>query len=428
MEHRLLSKGGLDPVEVGAPMPMNGTVSLPSATSEDARHGLRILLILSVLMAFGSISTDLYLPAMPSMARDLGARAGEMEFTVSGYLIGFSLGQLLWGAVSDRVGRRMPVALGILLFVIGSAGCAMSGTTQEIILWRIVQAIGACAGVVLSRAMVRDLFDRDRAAQMLSTLIVIMAIAPLVGPLLGAQVLAVASWQWIFWLLVGIGTLTLAAMVTVPETLPIARRDPDAIRHALSRYGTLLVDRRVLAYAGISGSFYVGAFAFIAGTPFAYIDYYHVPTTLYGLLFGASILGIMAVNMINSRLVTRLGSDRLLRMGAIAAAITGLLAAVASWSGFGGLAGLAIPIVAFSAVNGLIVANSLAGALGAWPDRAGAVSALVGAIQYGSGIIGSALVGLLANGTPWPLGAVLALSGLCCVAFTRLLPRSSPSE
>ena len=270
-----------------------------------------------------------------------------MEFTVSGYLVGFSLGQLLWGPVSDRTGRRVPVALGILLFILGSAGCALSGSPHGIIGWRVVQAVGACAGVVVSRAMVRDLAERDRAAQMLSTLIVIMAVAPPVGPLLGAQVLAFASWCWIFGLLVGVGALTLAALATVPETLSPERRDPDAVRHALRRYAALLADRRVLAYAGISGSFYVGAFAFIAGTPFAYIDYYHAPPSLYGLLFGASILAIMLVNMANSRLVPRFGSDRLLFAGAVAAAATGLFAAGAAWTGWGGLAGLTIPIVAF---------------------------------------------------------------------------------
>lgn len=399
-----------------APMSVQ-RVSRPAS----GREPLRIMAVLATLMAFGSISTDLYLPAMPAMARDLGARPGQLEFTISGYLVGFSLGQLLWGALSDRIGRRIPVAIGILLFILGSAGCALSQSGTEIIAWRVVQAVGACAGVVLSRAMVRDLYERDRAAQMLSTLIVIMAIAPLVGPLLGGQILTVASWHWIFWLLVVIGGVAFAALFTVPETLTPEHRDPDAVRHAFSRYAALLADRRVLAYAGISGSFYVGAFAFIAGTPFAYISYYHVPPTLYGLLFGASILGIMLVNMANARLVVRFGSYRLLRAGAIAAALSGLLAALAGWTGIGGLAGLAIPIVLFSAVNGLIVANSLAGALAAWPARAGAVSALVGAIQYGSGIIGSALVGLTADGTPWPLGAVMALSGLGCLACTRLL-------
>lgn len=394
-----------------------------SDTASAKRHPLRVMAVLATLMAFGSISTDLYLPAMPEMARELGARPGELEFTISGYLIGFSLGQLLWGAVSDRIGRRLPVAIGIVLFIIGSAGCALSGTATEVIAWRIVQAVGACAGVVLSRAMVRDLFERDRAAQMLSTLIVIMAIAPLIGPMLGGQVLAFASWHWIFWLLVGIGALTLAALFTVPETLAPERRDLDAVRHALSRYGELLGDRRILAYAGIGGFFYAGAYAYIAGTPFAYISYYHVPPSLYGLLFGAAILGIMAVNMLNSRLVPRFGSDRLLRWGAAMVAVTGLASALAGWTGWGGLAGLAVPLLLFAALNGLIVANSLAGALAAWPDRAGAASALVGAIQYGSGIVGSGLVGLLADGTPWPLGFTVALAGLGSFACTRLLPR-----
>jgi len=381
--------------------------------------------LLATLMGFGSISTDLYLPAMPAMARELGAANGALEFTISGYLIGFSLGQLLWGALSDKIGRRLPIAIGILLFIIGSAGCALSDSAAQVIGWRVVQAVGACAGVVLSRAMVRDLFARDRAAQMLSTLIVIMAVAPVIGPLLGGQVLRIASWHWIFWLLVGIGGVTLAALFTVPETLRPEERDPDAIRHALSRYSQLLTDRRILAYAGVGGFFYAGAFAYIAGSPFAYISYYHVPASLYGLLFGAAILGIMIANMVNSRLVARFGSDRLLVLGAALAALAGLLATVAAWTGWGGLAGLAIPLLLFSALNGLIVANSLAGALSAWPDRAGAASALVGAIHYGSGIIGSALVGLFADGTPWGLGLTVGLAGIGALACTRLLPKQA---
>ncbi|MEC7933580.1 MAG: Bcr/CflA family efflux MFS transporter, partial [Pseudomonadota bacterium] len=309
--------------------------------------------------------------------------------------------------------------------IIGSAGCALSDSAAQVIGWRVVQAVGACAGVVLSRAMVRDLFARDRAAQMLSTLIVIMAVAPLIGPLLGGQVLRIASWHWIFWLLVGIGGVTLAALFTVPETLRPEERDPDAIRHALSRYSQLLTDRRILAYAGVGGFFYAGAFAYIAGSPFAYISYYHVPASLYGLLFGAAILGIMIANMVNSRLVARFGSDRLLVLGAALAALAGLLATVAAWTGWGGLAGLAIPLLLFSALNGLIVANSLAGALSAWPDRAGAASALVGAIHYGSGIIGSALVGLFADGTPWGLGLTVGLAGIGALACTRLLPKQA---
>jgi Bcr/CflA subfamily drug resistance transporter len=174
--------------------------------------GLRVPLVLSTLLAFASISTDLYLPALPTMAAALHADAGTIALTIAGYLVGFSVGQLLWGPVGDRYGRRGPVAIGLLLFVLGSAGCALSATAGQMIGWRVVQAVGACAGVVLARAMVRDLYPRDRAAQMLSTLMTVMAVAPLVGPMLGGQILAFAGWRAIFWTLVAVGLATLAAL------------------------------------------------------------------------------------------------------------------------------------------------------------------------------------------------------------------------
>ena len=267
------------------------------ARTEAVRHGWRVLAILSALMGFASISTDLYLPAMPAMGQALGADAGMVELTVSGYLIGFSLGQLLWGPIGDHHGRRLPVAIGLVLFVIGSAGCALAGSAWAMIGWRIVQAVGACAGVVLSRAMVRDLYEGYRAAQMLSTLMTVMAIAPLLGPILGGQILAFAGWRAIFWTLVGVGLATLAALFTLPETLPVERRSRVTLGRALVRYGELIRHRRLLGYAGAGGFFYGGMFAYIAGTPFAYITYHHVPPQFYGLLFGVGIVGIMATNL-----------------------------------------------------------------------------------------------------------------------------------
>ena len=398
-----------------------------SARIEGLRHGWRVLGILSALMGFASISTDLYLPAMPAMGRSLGADAGTVAWTVSGYLIGFSLGQLLWGPIGDRHGRRLPVAIGLVLFVIGSAGCALAGNVWAMIGWRVVQAVGACAGVVLARAMVRDLFEGDRAAQMLSTLMIVMAIAPLLGPIVGGQILALAGWRAIFWTLVGVGLATLAALFTLPETLPAERRSREPLARALARYGELLLHRPLLGYAGAGGFFYGGMFAYIAGTPFAYITYHHVPPQLYGLLFGVAVVGIMASNLANSRLVTRFGSDRLLVRGTDVAALAGILLAVAARTGWGGLAGLVVPLFLFISAAGFIVANSIVGALAGFSERAGAVSALVGAIQYGSGIIGSALVGAFADGTPWPMGAVIALAGIGSLLCARLLvPAHAP--
>jgi MFS transporter, DHA1 family, multidrug resistance protein len=393
----------------------------PAVQQDAAEHRLRILAILSVLMAFASISTDLYLPALPAMAIALRANAGTVELTISGYLVGFSLGQLLWGPLSDRYGRRLPIAIGLVLFIAGSAGCAISTNAPMLVGWRALQAVGACASVVLARAMVRDLYAGHRAAQMMSTLMTVMAIAPLVGPSAGGLILHVASWRAIFWTLVGVGLATLAALHVLPETLPPERRNRQPLHRAAAGYAELLGHRRVLGYAGAGGFFYGGIYAYIAGTPSAYITYYHVSPQFYGLLFGAGIVGIMLTNQINSRLVMKLGSDRLMRAGTVGAAIAGILLALDAWTGLGGLSGLVIPLFLFISATGFIVANSIAGALGSFPERAGAMSALIGAIQYGTGITGSALVGLFADGTPWPMGCVIALMSIGSLLCAMLL-------
>ena len=400
-------------------------IASPLSQDQTARNRPKIIAILSVLMAFGSLSVDVYLPALPTMGQMLGANAGTMALTLSGYLIGFSLGQLLWGPISDKYGRRAPVAAGLILFVMGSAGCALAMSAWAMIVWRVLQAVGACAGVVLARAMVRDLYERDRAAKMLSTLILIMSISPLIGPLIGGQILALSSWRAIFWLLVVIGMTTLVSLSALPETLPPGRRNPKPLGRALAGYSELLRHRRLLGYAGSGGFFYIGIFAYIGGTPFAYITFYHVRPQLYGLLFGFTISGIMAANLINSRLVTKLGSDRLLRAGTVVAALSGTVVAAVAWTSWGGLAGLVVALFAFTAMSGLIMANSIAGALASFPERAGTASALVGAIHFGMGMVGSALVGSLADGTPWPLGWVIAASGVGSLLCAHLLV---PSE
>jgi DHA1 family bicyclomycin/chloramphenicol resistance-like MFS transporter len=383
-----------------------------------ARQSWGVLAILSVLMGFASISTDVYLPALPTMARSLHSDAGAVEFTISGYLVGFSLGQLLWGPIGDRYGRRAPIAVGIGLFLIGSVGCAVSDSAAAMIGWRVVQAVGACAGVVLARAMVRDLYVGHRTVQMLSTLLAVMAVAPLLGPILGAQILALAGWRAIFWTLVGVGALTLATLFTLPETLPPDRRNAEPLGRAFARYGRLLREPRLLAFAGAIGFFYGGTFAYVAASPFAYIAYHHVPARLYGLLFGAGIVGIMVTNVVNAQLARRFGAERLLRAGVGAAALAGLVLALDAWTNWGGVAGLALPLFVFVSVTGFIVANAIAGALAMFPDRAGAVSALVGAIQYGGGMIGSMAVGALADGTPRPMGFVVALAGVGALLCT----------
>jgi DHA1 family bicyclomycin/chloramphenicol resistance-like MFS transporter len=391
-----------------------------------ARTGsVRFLVILSALMAFASISTDIYLPAMPTLGR---AFHSDPQITLSGFLVGFSLGQLLWGPIGDRYGRRIPIAIGVVLFVIGSAGCALSATVWQMTGWRVVEAVGACAGPVLARAMVRDLYARDRSAQMLSTLMLVMGVAPLVGPIVGGQIIAYWSWQAIFWVLVGMGLLALVGLLALPETLPQSRRSSQRVGEALVAYVLLASNPRLLGYAVAGGAYYGGLYAYLAGTPFAYITYYHVPAQAYGLLFGVNIAGMMSTNLINSRLVMRLGTDRLFRIGTGIAALSGLALAADARTGFGGLAGLAVPLFCYVSMLGFIVANSVAGALAAFPHKAGAASALVGAMHYGTGVLTAALVGWCADGTPWTMGWIVALGGVGAFVVAMLFVRTARQD
>ncbi|UWU31735.1 multidrug effflux MFS transporter (plasmid) [Rhizobium sp. WSM1274] len=384
-----------------------------------------LMAVLGTLLAFASISTDLYLPAMPGMATALQTSQGSLQYTVSAYLIGFSVGQLIWGPVGDRFGRRIPVAVGLVFFMAGCAGCALSTDVVQLIAFRVLQAVGACAGVVLARAMVRDLYGRDRSASVLSTLMTVMAVAPLLGPSVGGLILRVAPWQAIFWTLVGIGLVTLVALFTVPETLPAERRNDESLGAAFAAYGGLILNARLLAYAGALGFYYAGVFAGISSSSFAYIDYHHLSPQLFGAVFAVGTVGLMATNFANARLVARYGSDRMLKLGAAGAAVSGLVLAFVTATDFGGVYGMAASLWLFTAMNGLVTANAISGALADFPTRAGAVSALMGAIQYGSGVVGSAVAGTFANGTPWPMGVVVAIGGLGSLACASLMRRQS---
>ena len=384
---------------------------------------IRLNILLSTLLAFASISTDLYLPAMPTMGAALHASQDQMQYTISTYLAGFSLGQLFWGPIGDRYGRRWPIAIGIVLFILGSAGCAFAGDVRQLIGFRILQALGACAGVVLARAMVRDFYDRDRAAKVLSTLMTIMAIAPLIGPSVGGFILRVASWPAIFWTLVAIGVLTLVGLFTVPESLSPNRRNAEPMAKAFGAYPGLVTDKRLVGYAGAIGFYYAGLFAYVSSSSFAFISYHHVSPQAYAIIFAGSIVGLMLTNVINARLVTRYGGDVMLRAGGAGAALSGLLLAVVTITDLGGTVGLSLSLWLFAGMNGLISANAISGAMASLPARAGAVSALLGAIQYGAGVIGSGAAGAFADGTPRPMGLVICIAGVGCLTSAAMSAR-----
>ncbi|HDG9793604.1 TPA: multidrug effflux MFS transporter [Raoultella planticola] len=389
---------------------------------KNAASGPLFILILSGLMAFASLSTDIYLPAMPVMAAEL---QGDAELTITGFLIGFAVAQLIWGPIGDRLGRRTPLFIGMVLFIIGSVGCALSVSIDQIIFWRVFQALGACTGPMLARAMVRDLYARTRAAQMLSTLTIVMAIAPIIGPLLGGQLISVTSWHAIFWLLAGIGLLMLLALRWLPETLPPERRQQGSPLKAFHHYGQLLRNRIFIRYTLSLTCYYVAAYAFITGSPDVYIRYFGVEPQHYGWLFAVNILGLMAMSLVNRRLVQRYALGDLLKVALVVASLAMVAMAFSVKLHHGGLVGIALCVFLFFSMNGVIAATSTAAALDEAGEFAGSASAFIGALQYGSGIVSSLLLAGLHDGTPWTMTWIMGAFTLVSLllAWTPSAPR-----
>ncbi len=388
------------------------------------RH-LHFLLSLSALMAFTSLSVDIYLPAVPAMSRAFG---GDAELTITGFLIGFALAQLLWGPISDRLGRKIPLFIGLGLFTVGSIGCALSDRLLSLIGWRVFQAFGACTGPLLARAMVRDLFGATRAAQLLSTLMLFVAAAPIVRPIVGGLLLKIADWHAHFWLLAGIGLIMLVAARGLPESLPPQRRKADSLAAAFASYRALLANWPFLRYSLCISSFYVAAYAFIIGSPRVYIDHFAIDPSHYGYWFGVNIFGVMALSVANGRLVQRFSLDRLLQVATRIAAGAALLTLVLAGAGWGSIWGLALSIFLVFAMNGIIASCSNAAALASVPvPQAGAAAALLGALQYGSGILSSLLLTLSGGATPLTLTVLMALFvGLSAALVWRKNPVIQP--
>lgn len=371
------------------------------------KRSLSFLLILSALMAFTSLSTDIYLPAMPTMEKQLG---GNAELTITGFLTGFAIAQLIWGPISDRIGRKLPLFIGMVLFVIGSVGCAFSESMGTVVFWRIFQAVGACVGPMLSRAMIRDSFAQSQAAQMLSTLTIIMAIAPIAGPFIGGGLLKVASWHWIFWLLAMIGVLMFTAIFKLPETLPTEKRASGSVWNAFKNYRTLFANGTFMRYTLSVTFFYVAAYAFITGSPFVYIDYFGVAEQNYGFLFGINIIGIVGLSFLNRKLVSRFALSKLLVVASLIAFAASAVLFALVWANIGGIWGVVAPLFVMFSMNAIIAACANAAALAAVPNQiAGSAAALLGSLQYGSGIVSSLLLAAFSSGTPFTMAWIIVL-------------------
>jgi DHA1 family bicyclomycin/chloramphenicol resistance-like MFS transporter len=401
-------------------------MTAPSNAPAAPRHGRLLIPVLAALTAFGPMSVDMYLPALPSIGRDLGVDEAGVQLTLSAFFLGFGGGQLLYGPIADRFGRRGPLLVGLLVFIVASLGCATAQNLHALIALRFLQAIGGCAGPVLARAIVRDLYHRDHAARVLSLMVLIMGIAPLLAPILGAQLLVFLGWRWIFWVQFGFGALCVAAVLfVIPETLPHERRHQGSAFAMVLRYGALLAHRDYLAYAVSGALVYGGLFAYLTGSPFVFITLYGVSPSRFSLLFGVIVLGLLAVATLNARLVMRYGVDRLLAIGLVAAASSGCLLLAAAVTGWGGLPALFVPLLLFISSIAMVGPNSMAASLGLFPERAGVASALAGMLQFCTGGLVAALLSALSDGTALPMAGVICGAGVLGFLVRRLLAPSS---
>ena len=371
------------------------------------KTSVSLLAILGALMAMTSIAIDIYLPAMPVMEEKLG---GDAELAITGFLLGFAIAQLLWGPISDRVGRKIPLFIGMVLFIIGSIGCALSTNMTEVVLWRIFQAIGACVGPMLSRAMIRDMYGATKAAQTMSTLMMIMAVAPIAGPFVGGGLLAVGTWQLIFWAMAIVGVMLFAALFFLPETLPKETRAPQSFLHTFGNYGNLLKNGRYMRYTLCVTAFYVAVYAFVSGSPSVYITHFGIPEQYFGLFFGINILGVTMVSALNRRLLRTYTLDVLIRRSLAVAVTAAIILAALSFTGIGGLWGVVAPMFFIFSTHGFIATCTHSAALSSVPARmTGAAAALLGSLQYGSGVVSSALLALLSDGTPRAMSGIIAV-------------------
>jgi MFS transporter, DHA1 family, multidrug resistance protein len=384
---------------------------------------LWLILSFGFLSAMAPLSVDIYLPALPMLQKSFAADEARTLFTLSAFLIGFGAGQLFLGPLSDRFGRKRPLLGGLVLYLVASVGCASADSIGAVILWRFLQAVGGCAVPVMVQAMVRDLFDRDQGARILSLNMLVMGMAPIAAPLIGGQVIVWFDWRAIFWVLAVFGVLALICSAMLPETLSPARRNQAHPMAMILGYFELVRSRRYVGYVFGLGFYYCALFGFIAGSPFVYIVHFGVPPQYYGFLFGVNIVGMMTGSFINARIVVRRGSDTLLRIGLFIGLAGALLLAVTGSQGLGGIAGIAVPSFVILSTLSMISANAISGALALFPHRAGSASALSGALQFGMGALSGAVVGWLADDTPGPMSIVMAASVALALVINLALVR-----
>ena len=396
---------------------------------------LRYAVILGLLSAIGPFAIDMYLPALPSIGQDLGASTGAVQMSLMAFFLSVGFGQLIYGPLADMVGRKPPLYFGLALFALASIGCAMAPNVEMLVAFRFVQGLGACAGMVVPRAMVRDLHTGNEAAKLMSMLMLVFSVSPILAPLAGSAVTAFASWRAIFWIVMVaaiLGILLLA--LALRETRPAEDRVESGIGSALAGYWLLLRDRHFLGLV-FFGAFGISSFfAYLANSSFVLIDHYGLTPTQYSLAFSINAVSFFGFSQLNGKLGSMFGLARVMRVAVsgFAAAVVVLFLLVLS-----GIDGLPVIIGMLFVANGflgLVIPASAVLALDEHGEIAGTASALMGTLQMATGAVVMAVVGLFLDGTALPM--IAGIAGCGVIAFTlaqvtlgrRRRPVAAPAE
>ncbi|MFF5280668.1 Bcr/CflA family multidrug efflux MFS transporter [Streptomyces sp. NPDC013171] len=384
------------------------------------RTGLLVTLVLGGLTALPPLSMDMYLPALPEVTGALRAPAATVQLTLTACLAGMALGQLVVGPMSDKWGRRRPLLTGMAVYVLATAVCALAPSAELLIGFRLLQGLAGAAGIVIARAVVRDLYDGVEMARFFSTLMLISGVAPIIAPLIGGQILRITDWRGVFYVLTVIGVLlTLVVWRFLHETLPPERRHEGGVGQALRTMRGLLADRVFAGYTLTGGLTFAALFAYISASPFVVQEIYGASPQTFSLLFGLNSIGLVAVGQINGKLlVGRVSLDKVLGWGLGIVVLAGLALLLMTSGVFGetGLAPVAAGLFVLMSAMSLVLPNTNAQALMRTPHAAGSASALLGTSSFLVGAVASPLVGIAGEHTAVPMAVVQLGSALLALA------------
>jgi MFS transporter, DHA1 family, multidrug resistance protein len=400
--------------------------STTSKGESKPRSRARMIVVLGALVALGPLTIDMYLPALPKIADDLSVSSSVAQLTLTGTLAGLALGQLIVGPLSDSLGRRRPLMAGIVLHMLASMLCLFAPNIEVLGVARLLQGMGAAAGMVVAIAVVGDLFAESVAATVLSRLMLVLGVAPVVAPSLGAAVLLKASWHWVFAVLVVLaGLLLLMAALALPETLPASHRRPLKVRSIAATYVELLRDVRFVILVLVAALGMSGLFAYIAGAAFVLQDHYGLDQQVFALVFGAGAVALIAATQFNVVLLRRFAPQTIVVWALVGASLAGVVFVGLAFAHIGGLLAFVLPVWVILAAMGLVIPNAPAVALSRHPDAAGTAAAVLGAGQFGLGAAVAPLVGVLGNdevalALVMTVGMVIALLALLAVGVPAI--------